>query len=105
MEPGRYQINNNATSEHLHLTCYADSTSAFLCSFLVLVALPGLFLNLGEVLLAQPAFPRVLLTPLHTAVASPPVLTAVDPLGSEVPAALHLTWLLGSSSVLETKTP
>ena len=72
----------------------------FLSSALILLCL-----GLGEVLRAQPAFLRVLLTPLHAAVGSPPVLAAVDPLGSEVPAALHLTRLLGSSSVLGTKTP
>ena len=60
---------------------------------------------LSSVLNTQPAFLRVLLTPLHAAVGSPPVLTAVDPLVCEVPAALHLTWLLGTSSVLDTETP
>ena len=60
---------------------------------------------LSSVLNTQPTFPRMLLTPLHTAVGSSPVLGTVDPLGSEVPAALHLAWLLATSSVLDTKTP
>ena len=72
----------------------------FLCSALILLCL-----GLGEVLRAHAAFHRVLLTPLHAAVGSPPVLAAVDPLGSEVPAALHLAWLLVLSSVLGAKTP
>ena len=73
----------------------------FLSSALILLCL-----GLGEVLRTQPAFLRVLLTPLHAAVVSPPVLAAVDPLVSEVPAALHLAWLLAAlSSVLDTKTP
>ena len=54
---------------------------------------------------AQSAFLRVLLTPLHAAAVSTPVLGAVDPLLSEVPAALHLARLTAASSVLGTKTP
>ena len=77
----------------------------FICELPAALHLTWLLIALSPVPNAQPAFLRVLLTPLHAAVGSSPVLGTVDPLGSEVPAALHLAWLTGTSSVLETKTP